>query len=93
MLVHQEATKDCIECWIELDKINFIKPQIYNGEIFYYKLVDDIIYAQTVIDDNGICHYKEVFISGDCGDEWGNPIEQIETIDFKFDNHGHIVVL
>lgn len=38
MLVHQEATKDCIECWIELDKINFIKPQIYNGEIFYYKL-------------------------------------------------------
>jgi hypothetical protein len=63
------------------------------SEIFYYKLVDDIIYAQTVIDDNGICHYKEVFISGDCGDEWGNPIEQIETIDFKFDNHGHIVVL
>lgn len=38
MFVHQEATKDCIECWIELDKINFIKPQMYNGEISYYKL-------------------------------------------------------
>lgn len=38
MLVHQNETKDCIECWIELDKINFIKPQIYNGEICYYKL-------------------------------------------------------
>lgn len=39
MLVHQDETKDCIECWIELDKINFIKPQIiYNDEISYYKL-------------------------------------------------------
>ena len=38
MLVHQEATKDCIECWIELDKINFIKSMIYNGETLYYKL-------------------------------------------------------
>lgn len=38
MFIHQDASKDCIECWIELDKINFIKPQIYNGEIYYYKL-------------------------------------------------------
>ena len=38
MFIHQEGSKDCIECWIELDKINFIKPQIYNSEICYYKL-------------------------------------------------------
>lgn len=38
MFIHQDASKDCIECWIELDKINFIQPQIYNGEICYYKL-------------------------------------------------------
>lgn len=63
------------------------------SEIFHFKLVDGIIYAQTIIDDNGICHYKDVYVADDCGDEWGNPIEQIETIDFKFDNHGHIVVL
>ena len=38
MFIHQDETKDCIECWIELDKISFIKPQIYNGEISFYKL-------------------------------------------------------
>ena len=63
--------------------------ELYN----YQYLPDEIIYAQTIIDDNHICHYKEVSVANDCGDEWGNPIEQIETIDFKFDNHGHIVVL
>ena len=38
MFVHQEGTKDYIECWIELDKISFIKSHYYNGEICYYKL-------------------------------------------------------
>lgn len=38
MFVHQDGTRDCIECWIELDKISFIKSQYYNGKIYYYKL-------------------------------------------------------
>ena len=63
--------------------------ELYN----YQYLPDEIIYAQTIIDDNHICHYKEVSVANDCGDEWDNPIEQIETIDFKFDNKGYIIVL
>ena len=64
------------------------------AEIFnYLQLAGDDICAQTIIDDNYICHYKEVSVANDCGDEWGNPIEQIETINFKFDNHGHIILL
>ena len=63
--------------------------ELYN----YQYLPDDIIYAQTIIDDNHICHYKEVSVANDCGDEWDNPIEQIETIDFKFDKKGYIIVL
>lgn len=37
MLIHQEEIKDCIECWIDLEKISFIKAMKYNNKIEYYK--------------------------------------------------------
>ena len=54
MFVHQEGTNDCIECWIELNQINFIKPQYYNGEISYYKLY-------LVSDSNPVSITQETF--------------------------------
>lgn len=38
MFIHQEETKDCIESWIELEKISFIRAMKYNNKIEYYKL-------------------------------------------------------
>ena len=47
MFVHQEGTNDCIECWIELDKINGIDldtiveaTRVINPILDKYDLID-----------------------------------------------------
>lgn len=64
------------------------------AEIFnYLQLAGDDIFAQTIIDDNYICHYKEVSVANDCADENGELVEGIESLKFIYDKKGHIVVL